>query len=343
MSEVIKCPVCGAEKKQLSLSDYDCGYCGFNNAFVKAFASEKSYKAWKESVKNAIKQFVRNKRRSLTDSRCLRVGNGTIAFLELDNNNITIVQSNGRTRVEEDAIQFDSSERNYAIVYKNGTVKVFGNENEFGQKNTETWTNIRQILTAPNCTYGVTNSGTIIYAGSPADKTVLKWSNIRALRSYEDCLVGIRTDDSIVLPENTLLDTELKKSEEWKNIKDVVLFRDCVAGLTKNDTIIFLGKKDDPKRACMTWRDIIAIEADNSYIYGLSKDGEVFVAGNCNTLLDKGRKNVVTWKDIMIIACNRAGIGAVNEKGDFLFAGTIAGDKTKIIDVCKNCTSALIP
>ena len=31
----MRCPVCGKEKKQSSLSGFDCEYCGFKNAFVK--------------------------------------------------------------------------------------------------------------------------------------------------------------------------------------------------------------------------------------------------------------------------------------------------------------------
>ena len=342
MSEGIRCPVCGKEKKQISVSDFDCEYCGFNNAFVKFFASEKSYKVWKESVKNAVQNLISKKRSLFSDSRCLRVGNGTIAFLDFEKSKLYIALSNGKVQVENDAVEFDSSERNYAVVYKNGTVRVFGNDNEFGQKNTETWRDVQHILTAPNCTYGVTRNGTIIYAGSPADNSVLKWSNIRTLKSCEEFLVGIRTDGSIVLPENVPLESELKNVEKWQHIKDVVVFSGGIAGLKNDGTVMFLGRNDSPKRECVTWKDIIAIEADNTYIYGLSKNGEIFVAGNCKKLLDKGRKDAAFWDNVMIISCNKAGIGAINEKGEFLFAGTLAGDKTKIIDACNTYTSVLI-
>ena len=137
MSEVIKCSVCGKEKKQISVSAFDCEYCGFDNAFVNFFASEKSYKVWKESVNSTVQNLISKKRSSLSDARCLRVGNGAIAFLDFENNKIYIALSTGKIQVENDAVDFDSSERNYAVLYKNGTVRVFGNDNEFGQKNTE--------------------------------------------------------------------------------------------------------------------------------------------------------------------------------------------------------------
>lgn len=342
MSEVIKCPVCGKEKKQISLSEFDCEYCGFNNAFVKQFASDKSYKIWRESVSEAVQNLIRKRRGMLSDSHCLRVGNGTIAFLESEKNKIYIALSSGKVQIEDDAVEFDSSERNYAVVYKNGKVKVFGNDNEFGQKNTETWADINYVLTVPNCTYGVTRKGTIVYAGSSADTSILKWSNVRTLKSYEDVVVGVLNDGSIVLPKKLPMTTECKSAEKWVNIKDVALFRDGIVGLKNDGTVSFLGKQDDPKNECVSWQDIISIEVDNTYIYGLSKNGKILVAGNCKKILDKGRKDSTLWNNIMLISCNKAGIGAVDEKGKFLFAGTISGDKTKIVAACDNCTRVLL-
>lgn len=342
MSEVIRCPVCGKEKKQISLSNFDCEYCGFNNAFVKLFASEKSHEIWRESVTEAVQNLIRKKRSFLSESHCLRVENGTIAFLESEKNKLYIALSSGKVQVEDDAVGFDSSERNYAVVYKNGKVKVFGSDNEFGQKNTETWTDINYVLTAPNCTYGVTRKGSIVYAGSPADTSILKWSNVRTLKSYEEFVVGIHNDGSIVLPKNLPMTTECKSAEKWLHIKDVAVFRDGIVGLKNDGTVIFLGKKDDSKNECMSWQDVIAIEADNTYIYGLSKNGKILVAGNCKKILDKGRKNSALWNNIMLISCNKAGIGAVDDKGEFLFAGTLSGDKTKIIDACNEYTRVLI-
>lgn len=342
MSIIKKCPVCGKEKKQIQLSDFDCEYCGFNNAFIDLFLSEKTYNTWKDSVKFAIQKLICKKRVNITDFRCLRVGNGMVAFLDLEESKIYIVLSNGKIQIENDAVEFDSSERNYAIKYKNGTVKVFGSDNEFGQKNSEKWVDIHHVLTAPNCTYGVTKEGKIVYAGSPADYGVLKWSNIRDLKAYADCLIGIRNNGSIVFSENVPKDEVINKASTWQNIKDMVMFSDSIVGLKNDGTILFLGKNTDTKRNCMTWKDIIAIEADNTYIYGLSRNGNLFVAGNCKKILDKGRKDAATWKNVMIISCNKAGIGAVNEKGDFLFAGTFAGDKVKIVETCNEYSDILI-
>ena len=142
--------------------------------------------------------------------------------------------------------------------------------------------------------------------------------------------------------KNVPINNELKNAEKWLHIKYVAMFRDGIVGLKSDGTVIFLGKNGDPKSECIIWKNVIAIEADNTYIYGLSKNGEIFVAGSCKKILDKGRKDAAFWDNIMLISCNKAGIGAVNEKGEFLFAGTISGDKTKIINACNIYTIVLL-
>lgn len=341
MHEIIKCPVCGKEKKQVTLSDFDCDYCGFTNAFVRFFSSKNSYNLWKESVKNAVQNLSRTKRHSFSESRCLKVGNNAISFRDVSDNKLLIALGNGKVKIENDAIEFDSSERNYAILYKDGTVEVFGDDNELGQKNTDAWSHIRHVVVAPNCTYGVTESGEIVCAGSPADMDILNWKNISTLKSSDNYIVGLCKDGSIVLSENAFPNVHIEKVSEWRNIKDVVPIRDGIVGLTKEGTVLYLGKLDDPRKECTMWKEIIAIEADNAYVYGLSQAGKVYVAGNCKKLLDKGRKDVGDWENVMIISCNKAGIGAINEAGEFLFAGTITGDKTKIINECNKHTNII--
>lgn len=334
MSEAIRCPVCGKEKKPVSLSEYDCEYCGFQNAFIDFFAGEKSYRQWQKSVQVAIQNLSNYRRNTFSRTRCLRTGSRMIAFLDREKNQVCIAQSNGRVRTEKDTAEFDSSERNYAVVSRNGTVKVFGNDNEFGQMDTESWRDVRQVVLTPCCTYGLTAQGSVLYSGSPADSGITQWKNIRALRSWEDFLAGIRKDGILVFSGNMPADSAWRKAEKWSSIHDLVLFRDGAAGLKTDGTVVFAGREDDPRSGCRTWKNIIAIDADNAYVYGLSENGEVHAAGRCSKFLDRGRSGVSDWKNILVISCNQAGIGALDEQGNFHFAGTLAGDEEKITSAC---------
>lgn len=326
------CPVCGKEKKQISLSEYDCEYCGFTNAFVQFFASKEGYENWKSNVKLAAEQYKNKKRDSIANSNCLFVGNNAVAFLDVNSNNMYIALGNGTVQTEQNAVQFSSSERNYAVLYKDGTVKIFGDDNEFGQKNTAEWNHIVYIATAPNCTYGITKNGTIVYAGSLMDPAVLQWKNLKFLLSSDEFILGIHNDGKVSMSSKETTSVDVEDVKRWSDVKRIAVARNCIIGLLENGSVKYSGKNDDPRHQCESWRDIITVEADNAYVYGLTKEGNVLVAGNCKNFLDKGRKNAGTWKDVVAISCNKSGIGAITGSGELLFAGTIAGDEKKVRD-----------
>lgn len=326
------CPVCGKEKKQISLSEYDCEYCGFTNAFIQFFASKEGYESWKRNVKQAVEKYKNEKRDSLANSNCLSVGNNAVAFLDVNSNDMYIALGNGLVRTEQDAIQFSSSERNYAVLYKNGAVKVFGDDNEFGQKNTEAWKNISYISTAPNCTYGITRDGNIVYAGALMDIAVARWKNLKLVLSSDEFILGVHNDGKVSVSSKDTTSVDVQAVKQWSDIKEIALARNCIIGLLANGNVKYSGKTDDSRRQCELWKDIISVAADNAYVYGLTKAGDVLVAGNCKSFLDKGRKNASVWKDVVAISCNKSGVGAITGSGELLFAGTIAGDEKKVRD-----------
>lgn len=326
------CPVCGKEKKQISLSEYDCEYCGFTNAFVQFFASKEGYERWEKDVKLAVEKHKNKKRDSLANSNCLSVGNNAVAFLDVNSNDMYIALGNGLVQTEQNAVQFSSSERNYAILYKNGEVKVFGDDNEFGQKNTEGWKNIINIATAPNCTYGITRDGNIVYAGALMDPAVTRWKKLKLVLSSDEIILGVHNDGRVSVSSKETTSVNVESVKSWSNIKGIALARNCIIGLLANGNVKYSGKIDDSRNQCESWKNIICVAADNAYVYGLTKAGNVLVAGNCKSFLDKGRKNAGMWKDVIAVSCNKSGVGAITSSGELLFAGTIAGDEKKVRD-----------
>lgn len=330
------CPVCGKEKKQIPLSEYDCEYCGFSNAFVQFFANKEGYDNWKNTVRAAVEKYKDKKREDLADSKCLVVGSNAVSFLDVNNNIMHIALGNGRVQTEKNALQFSSSERNYAILYKSGSVKVFGDDNEFGQKNTEGWGDIICIATAPNCTYGVTKEGTVVHAGALMDPSILKWKQLKILVSSDEFILGVHSDGKVSLSSQKSAITEVENVKRWTNIKSIALSKTCIIGLLGDGGVKCASKPEDPRHQCETWKNIIAVAVDNTYVYGLTRDGSILVAGSCKSFLDKGRKNASTWKDIVAISCNKSGVGAVSSSGNLYFAGTIAGDEKKVREQWNN-------
>ncbi len=74
------------------------------------------------------------------------------------------------------------------------------------------------------------------------------------------------------------------------------------------------------------WKDIVAIEADSAYAVGLTKDGQVRMAGYCKPFLDMGRSDAANWKNIMAIACSNSGIAAIGTDRTLRLAGNLVGD-----------------
>lgn len=86
-------------------------------------------------------------------------------------------------------------------MYTDGSVKAFGEDNGYGQKNTDNWSDITQILEASNYTYGITKNGEVIYAGM-AQKDISSWKNIKILQAGKKRIVGLKKDGKIKISDN---------------------------------------------------------------------------------------------------------------------------------------------
>ncbi len=330
MSIKLQCPVCGKEKSQISVSEYDCDNCGFNNAYVRYFASAGGHELWLDSVNRARAEWNKREEIHAAASVQLYAGDNLIALTDKNRRNITIISGSGSILHEQDAAGFSACERNYAVLYENGTVKVFGEDNSFGQKNTGSWKNIQSVLAAPNCTYGVTESGEVVYAGSLCSRAAAEWKNVRLLRAGNDSIVGLSRDGKVYMEKDFGVPGAADTVKGWSGITDIMASRDCVIGLSADGTVRFAGRQNDARAEAEAWRHITAIALDNSFAYGLSDDGKVHMAGTCKAFLDRGRSSASEWSNVASLSSNHAGIGAVDENGELLFAGTITGDLSRM-------------
>lgn len=86
-------------------------------------------------------------------------------------------------------------------MYTDGSVKAFGEDNGYGQKNTDNWSDITQILEASNYTYEITKNGEDIYAGM-AQKDIASWKNIKILQAGKKRIVSLKKDGKIKISDN---------------------------------------------------------------------------------------------------------------------------------------------
>ena len=329
MSTIDKCPVCGAERENSLSTEYGCEHCSFETAFVTLFSGERQYKLWKEQVEKRRVQHRKEKRAAFAGSRTLVVGGTGIMYRDVKQSRLHIVLGNGQIILENGAVSISSNERNYAICYVNGSVKVFGEDNSYHQKNTEDWSDIKDVLVGDECIYGVKNGGGVVYAGSPLDAQISSWSRIDRLRCSTTIFAGLQTNGRVLVAgevERSVSDTV----GHWTDVSDIAVSRDCIIGLRSDGKVLFAGNAGDAKSGAAAWTDIIAIAADTPYVYGLTVEGKVLLAGNCRAFLDRGRSKASEWEKVIAISCNSSGVGALTEDGSLLFAGSLTGDQSRI-------------
>lgn len=335
------CPVCGRPKGAVSLSEYDCAHCGFQNAYLQAFAGEESRAQWQKAVQAAQKNWLMKQREALARAHRLTVGSHGVAFRMPQEDALYLAQTNGQLQVERQAVGFSSSERNDAVVYADGTVKVLGEDNSYGQRDTGHWTDIQSVLAAPNCTYGVTKTGTVLAQGAPVAPAVGKWQDIQALACGAGHVVGLTKGGAVRLA-GTLPEGAAEAVASWQNVTQIAAARDCVAALHQDGTVSFAGKANDPRNKVTQWRDILSVACDGAYVYGLTRTGTLLLAGSCKAFLDKGRSGAAQWTDLMDLSCNATGVGAVDAAGALHFAGTMAGDVQRMLTVWKENMKPLL-
>lgn len=119
----------------------------------------------------------------------------------------------------------------------------------------------------------------------------------------------------------------------WQNVTQLTAARDCAAALHQDGTVSFAGKPNDPRKAAEQWQNILSVACDSAYVYGLTQDGRLLMAGSCKAFLDKGRSGAAQWTELMELACNAAGVGAVDAAGRLHFAGTMTGDVEQMLRV----------
>ncbi len=325
-TRILACPVCGTTRNMNETSEYACKNCGFSYAYIPWCAGEKSRNVWLKQVEEAKKRWRLAKQIELAEANCLTVGSDFISFLSPKTQCLYQISGYGELKVENHVVQISSGTQNYAIVYKNGTVKVVGSDNTYGQQNTDTWSDIKFVLAAPNCTYGVNEKGTVYVAGTPIDPAIRTWNNIKKLVCGNTYVAGLQKDGKVLLA-GTMPDASAAiQIDKWTQVSDITASNKWCVALHKNNTVSFAGKSTDNRKAVEDWKNLIKLSSDSVYLVALTKQGEILEVGSCRASLDKGRSLAVNWKDVMAISCNQSGIGALCASGELLFAGTISGD-----------------
>lgn len=331
----ICCPVCNNEPSLEETSGVICKKCGFEIAFVRSFAGQISKDLWLDKVKKAKNQRKLNHLSEFALGNYFVLTNDSVSFLSSQEKKITIIYANGKVKEEKNVIQYSANERNSAWLYENGTVLVTG-DNSYGQCNATGLENIAHVLVAPNCIYAIEQRGSIQIVGAVIDPKIKTWKNITAISCGAFHVVGLTKEGTVTIAGEMIDESIIKQVSQWKNVKTITASTDCSVALFQDGTVAFAGRQNDPRREAQQWTDMISIKADSSYVVGLTKNGEIKLAGYCKPFLDMGRSSAKEWKGIIAITCSRSGIAAITEHGELLVVGAFSGDLKKVNQLWNN-------
>lgn len=319
------CPVCGGRRANSAPLNCACAACGFEAAYVEYFAGEESRKLWEQRVEAAKRRRLAEKAARFWKDARFVLESGSVSLMAAKGAELVTLYGNETMETEKNVLQYDAAERNSAILYMNGTVKVRG-DNSYGQCGTKGLSGIAYVMSAPNCTYAVDKNGFVHAAGAAVARDVHRWENVKSMACGTYHILALRNDGRVYIG-GEMLDREVSaKVAGWTDVKAVSAATDCSVALFGDGTVSFAGRKNDPRAACEEWTGIASIQADSSYVVGLTKDGEVRLAGSCKPILDMGRSSAREWKDVAAISCGRSGIGAVAVDGSLLVKGNFVGN-----------------
>ena len=329
MTENRFCPVCG--KEQTEENNCACLNCNFAYAFVTYFAGEAGRALWKQKAYDYKEKVEFDLRKQAepdklkSNKNTLVVGRDSVGYISADTKRLRVVFGDGRKAIEEENVdQYLSNDSNLAILYADGTVKVYG-DNTYGQCDVGNYSDIVDIAMSASCIYMVNNDGRVTVAGSIESKmknAIVRWKDIKTIFASERLVIEITNTGEIKVTAS-IDSSRLNRIKEWNGAKKICLRgRESVA-LFDDGTVRVFGADKEAE----DWKEITDIAYDGTYIIGLTSQKTIKLAGKArNEFLDAGRKEADAWTDIESISCSKTAIAGYDTCGDLLIAGKMGTD-----------------
>jgi uncharacterized repeat protein (TIGR02543 family) len=197
-----------------------------------------------------------------------------------------------------------------------GTVVATGN-NDDGQCNVDSWTDIVHVAAGFSHTVGLEEDGTVVATGNNDDGqcNIDGWTDISLVVAGDWHTVGLKNDGSVVATGKS--DQGQCDVLDWAGIQQVAAGGAHTVGLESGGTVVATGNNDEGQCNVGNWTDIELVVAGYAHTVGLKSDGHVVATGNN----DEGQCNVAGWTNIQQIAAGRAHTVGLREDGTVVATG----------------------
>ena len=197
-----------------------------------------------------------------------------------------------------------------------GTVVAIGSNAE-GQRDVSDWTDIVAVAAGGDHTAGLRLDGTVVAVGQNDDGRcdVSDWTDIVAVAAGDRHTVGLRSDGTVVATGEN--EYGQCDTESWSDIVAVAAGCFDTVGLRSDGTVVAIGSNAEGQRDVSDWTDIVAVAAGGDHTAGLRLDGTVVAVGQN----DDGRCDVSDWTDIVAVAAGDRHTVGLRSDGTVVAAG----------------------
>lgn len=233
-----------------------------------------------------------------------------------------------------------SAGRGHIVALKaDGTVVAAG-DNNYGQCNVDSWTDIIAISAGNSHTVGLKADGTAVAIGKNDDGqcNVGGWTDIIAISAGRNHTVGQKADGTVVAVGSNYGGSSQSGPCDvggWTDIIAIHAGWNYTVGLRSDGRVYIVGDKEDGKEQCKNWNDIIAISGGTDHIVGLKADGTVVAVGKNKNSSFFGQCDVSDWSDVIAISTDSFKTIGLKEDGTVVATGNSHGAEewTNIIAV----------
>lgn len=261
-------------------------------------------------------------RRMMSGARRLAVNSKGIYYICEDGSVKSVCF--GSRKMPAEGLSVTAGEHHVVFLKKDGSCSAVG-DNEMGECSLGEIKDAVSAYASGDATYLVHKDGSVSAHGTtPLGSEVSKWKNIKVLAGNRGFVVGLSSDGSVKCVKERWLSNCFNDVNDWTGVTDIAAGSGCIAALNKDGTVkCSCMDPADKRNAAILFRDIAGIAVDSRYIYGLTGEGKVLLAGGGSDLTDMGRSEVSRWKGVLTIAAGNACVAGILEDGTVLSAGNI--------------------
>lgn len=196
-----------------------------------------------------------------------------------------------------DIVAVAAGDRHTVGLKSDGTVVATGDD-EYGQCDVDRWTDIVAVVAGVDHTVGLRSDGTIVATNEDEELDIESWTDIVAVSAGAWYTVGLKSDGTVVAAGNNV-DGQCNV-DGWTDIVAVAASRGRrTFGLKLDGTVVAVGDNKDGQWDEDGWTDIVAVSSGFDYTVGLKSDGTVVAAKDS---FESGECDVDGWTDIVAVA-----------------------------------------